>query len=236
MPGKGRDRSSQRSKTGITLSHRPCCFLRSPVGDAQELQELLLDQLRASRRTRPRLQPPAASPPPGRSSASPQPARLDQRRAELREQRCPSRCVEDEQIRRSFEEADRRGQVAARERPSTCRLEPLGRPGRERGRVRVDRPDRGAATVRLLEVVTDDRLELAQPLPGRALEPPGEALVQVGAACSSRATGTRRRGSARAGTGTPRRPRNPPKSGRITSRRTRAIRVALESRRRARRE
>ena len=44
----------------------------------------------------------------------------------------------------------------------------------------VDRADRGAASIRLLQVVADDLLELAQPLPGRALEPTGEALVQVG--------------------------------------------------------
>ena len=47
--------------------------------------------------------------------------------------------------------------------------------------MRVDRPDRGAEAVRLLEVVPDDLLELAQPVPGRALEPSGVALVQVGA-------------------------------------------------------
>ena len=47
--------------------------------------------------------------------------------------------------------------------------------------MRIDRLDRHAEVVRLLEVVPHDLLELAQPIPGRALEPVREALVQVGA-------------------------------------------------------
>ena len=46
--------------------------------------------------------------------------------------------------------------------------------------VRVARPERNAISERLLEMVADDLLELAQTVPGRPLEPGSVALVQVG--------------------------------------------------------
>ncbi len=110
-----------------------------------------------------------------------QPAAFDQRGAELGEQRGPPRIVGGEQPGNPLEQADRRGQVAADERPPSRRLEPLGRPGGERGGARVARSERDAVPEGLLEVVADDLLELAQPVLGRQLEPGGEALVQVGA-------------------------------------------------------
>ena len=102
----------------------PCRFLRAAVRDAQELQELLLDHcMRVGTIVL------------GRSGELSrlledglcivQSARLDQRSPQLREKRCTSRCVEREQIRRSLEETDRSRKVTPRQRPSTCRLEPL---------------------------------------------------------------------------------------------------------------
>ena len=110
-----------------------------------------------------------------------QPAAFDQRGAQLGEQRDPPRIVGGKQPGNPLEQADRRGQVAADKRPPSRRLEPLGRPGGERGGARVARSERDAVLEGLLEVVADDLLELAQPVRGRQLEPGGEALVQVGA-------------------------------------------------------
>ena len=109
-----------------------------------------------------------------------QAAAFDQRGAQLDEQRDPPRIVGGEQPGNPLEQADRRGQVAADERPPSCRLEPVGRSGGEKGGARVERSDRGTVLEGLFQVVADDLLEFAEPVPGRSLEPGGVALVQIG--------------------------------------------------------
>ena len=111
-----------------------------------------------------------------------QPAAFDQRGAQLDEQLDPPRIVGGEQPGNPLEQADRRGQVAADERPPSRRPRAARTPGR-RGRPRASRAIRS-------------RHGTGKPAPGGSrrsprtraavfaavqLEPGGEALVQVGA-------------------------------------------------------
>ena len=95
-----------------------------------------------------------------------QPAAFDQRGAQLGEQRDPPWIVGGEQPGNPLEQADRRGQVAADERPPPRRLEPVGTPRAASEAARtVARSERDAVLEGLLEVIADDLLELAQPVP-----------------------------------------------------------------------
>src|SRR5581483_3085683 len=70
--------------------------------------------------------------------------------------------------------------VVARERAATRRAEPRRRALAERAAPRVERIDLEAVLVRLLEMEAD-RLVVLDRLAGAALDPVGEALVQLGA-------------------------------------------------------
>ena len=117
--------------------HDTCGFSRSSLRDLDEPQELLLDLhvglgalvLRSACKSvclsesRLRLGELAG---------------FDQGGSQLSEQHRTSGVVEGEEVRRSLEEADRRRQIAAGERSSPGRLEPLHRPRSHRTCLRRD--------------------------------------------------------------------------------------------------
>ena len=112
---------------------RPRGLLQPALLDVQEPEELLLDEHVRRRALIVR----GGSQPLRLVEHAPglgQPAAFDQRGAELGEQHRPPRIVGGKQPGNPLEQADRRGQVAADERPPSRRLEPLGRPGGERRR------------------------------------------------------------------------------------------------------
>ncbi len=74
----------------------------------------------------------------------------------------------------------RSGVAAANDCSASRRREPLPGAGRELHAARAQRAELLAVAMRLLEVVTDDLVELGRALAGAVLEPACEALVQVG--------------------------------------------------------
>ena len=217
--GRARRDRSRRRESRLSTTRVPSS---APFVDAQELQELLLNERvrigaivlgRSGELSRLRKDGLGIAPRPASISAAPSSGRTVRRGAEG-DKRSAARSSRPIAAGRSL-------RASALDLPTRA-----ARPIWSRALPHACRSTRSrAATERLLQVVADDLLELAQPVPGRALEPGGEALVQVGARCSSTASGRRHRGS-----GVPEAvglvAGEVGEVGRIRSRRTRAIRLS----------
>ena len=145
-------------------------LLGSALGDVQQAQELQLDEharlgtlVPLASRDQPRL----FEHPVGFR----EPAGLDQGRAELRQQLGSPGHVVGGEGGRALEQADRRRKVASRERPPPGQLESLRGASAELPRLGAARAELDATAVRLLEVIADDLLVLAEAVGGHALEP-----------------------------------------------------------------
>ena len=109
-------------------------------------------------------------------------AGLGQRDAELHRQVAPGGVFLGQQRHRALEQVDRRADVSARERAGarrsragSRRAPPSARPWSSSG------PELGQVVVGALEVVAEDLVVLAGALAGLALDPVGEARVQIAA-------------------------------------------------------
>ena len=106
-------------------------------------------------------------------------ARLHQRERQMGEEFRSDGILFGHQRDRAGEEAHRRRHVLANERTATGGPETL-RGGSPHGRDAVaDRPELRKRSVRRLEVIADDLLDLGRPFLLAALDPPREALVQL---------------------------------------------------------
>src|SRR6266545_3056544 len=103
-------------------------------------------------------------------------ARLEEREGEIREQADAERVVHGRERDRALEQVGGGGHVAAREGLAAGCPE---RNGGAAAELDVGRPHLGAQTVRLLEVVAEDLLELAGAVARHLLDPADEALVQL---------------------------------------------------------
>ncbi len=182
-------------------------LLGAALGDVQQAQEVQLHEharlgalVADARRHEPRVleHPVGLREPAGR----------DQRRADLGQQLGAPLHVVRRERRRALEQADRSGQVAARERPAAGLLEAQRRPRAEALEIVVGRAELQEAAVGLLEVVADDLLELAEAVRRPCARARPRAARAARRAWRARASGTRHRGSGGAGSDTPRRPRS----------------------------
>ena len=101
-----------------------------------------------------------------------------QRQPQVREERYPERIPRGEQLGRSRQEVHRGREVPSRVRVVARGGEPLRRSVGERPHPVVERAELGAIPVRLLEVIPDDLVALAQ-RPRRLVEPRREPLVEL---------------------------------------------------------
>ena len=101
-----------------------------------------------------------------------------QRQPQVREELYPERIPRGEQLGRSRQEVHRGREVSSRVRVVARGGEPLRRSVGERPRAVVERAELGAIPVRLLEVIPDDLVALAQ-RPRRLVEPRREPLVEL---------------------------------------------------------
>ena len=108
-------------------------------------------------------------------------AALGQRLAELRARVDPDRIVGRQERAGAAQQADRRGQVAAGERPAPGRTELRRRPLGQLAAGIVERPELRPIPIRLLEVEPEDLLELLLPatLAVDGLGPGHEPLVEL---------------------------------------------------------
>ncbi len=109
----------------------------------------------------------------------PEVARLEQGERELRKDLLAQRVVVRGDALCAGEQVDGRGHVAARESPAPCRCESRGCPAAERDGALVPLAELGQRHVRTFEVEPHDLLSLSHPLPGLALDPRREPLMQV---------------------------------------------------------
>ena len=160
--------------------HRPRGVLHPALLDVEEAEELLLDEhmrvralvaaAAASRSASPSTRPASVSRP-HPISAPPISASSAVRRGSSGTSSRETRSSRPIAAGRSLRTSARRPAASSRSHARAA----------SDGRVRVARPECNAIPERLLEMVADDLLELAQPVLGRPLEPGGVALVQVGA-------------------------------------------------------
>ncbi len=228
--GRGRGRRCSRSKTGNHLLHYSRRLLGSSFRHSQKLQELLLDECMGLGAVVSCGRRPAAAPrrestrllrvcPP--RSGRPR-ARAGGRRART------SSSASSPAARSSRPIAAGRSLRASALRPADSSRS--GALRREGSCVRVDRPEGLAGSGRPARGGTRRSLRIR----AGALRLRARARRQIARAdppaSSSGASDRRRRGSARAGTGTPRLPRSSRASGRIRSLRTSAMRPLIEGR------
>ena len=108
-------------------------------------------------------------------------SRLDQRRGELRLRAQPQGVMRGQQRARALEQVHGRWHVpASGGGPLSRRQQALGRMARELAPLVVQRPELEAVPMCLLEVVTEDLVQLDE-IGTVLFEPGGEALVQLGA-------------------------------------------------------
>ena len=111
-----------------------------------------------------------------------EPSDVEQGRGERRQDRHTTRVVRRKQGLRPAQEVRGRRHVRAVERSHARRLEPGRRLDRQRARFLVEGADGLTIAEGLLEVVSDDLLQLLDPLPGDPHAPVREPTVLLGAA------------------------------------------------------